>query len=149
KTAKVLRSWVVVEHGATFSVSPGVDSIRPRQQTQVDGLLLAGDWTHTGWPATMEGAVRSGYLAAEIILRMLDRPTRLVKAELKPGVLARWLLGPREGGSPNQSAFTPVLRPAEAASVDSPAASPTRFDPIERAPALARGTSAPSAPDTP
>jgi squalene-associated FAD-dependent desaturase len=145
KTAKVLRSWVVVEHGATFSVSPGVDSLRPRQQTPIDGLVLAGDWTHTGWPATMEGAVRSGYLAAETILRTLDRPTRLVRAELKPGVLAGWLLGPRERASPNQSAFTPVLRPAEAASFDSPATSPARFDLVEHAPAVARATTARSA----
>jgi flavin-dependent dehydrogenase len=93
KTAKLLRSWVVVEHGATFSVSPGVDAFRPPQQTPVDGLILAGDWTNTNWPATMEGAVRSGYLAAEAIMRALDRPTRLVRPELKTGLLARWLLG--------------------------------------------------------
>ena len=55
KTANLLRSWVVVEHEATFSVRPGVDALRPPQQTAIDGLVLAGDWTNTSWPATMEG----------------------------------------------------------------------------------------------
>ncbi len=59
KQAMLERWWVVTEHGATFAVRPGVDAIRPRQRTAVDGLFLAGDWTDTGWPATMEGAVRA------------------------------------------------------------------------------------------
>ena len=65
----------MTEHGATFAVRPGVDALRPPQRTPVDGLFLAGDWTATGWPATMEGAVRSGYLAAEGILAR-PRPPR-------------------------------------------------------------------------
>ncbi|MFO0888658.1 MAG: hydroxysqualene dehydroxylase HpnE [Isosphaeraceae bacterium] len=93
RDARLLRWWAVTEHGATFSVRPGVDRHRPRQRTPVDGLFLAGDWTDTGWPATMEGAVRSGYLAAEGILRDLDRPERLIRPGLAPGRLARWLLG--------------------------------------------------------
>jgi uncharacterized protein with NAD-binding domain and iron-sulfur cluster len=93
KEARLLRWWVVTEHGATFAVRPGVDALRPPQRMPIDGMFLAGDWTRTGWPATMEGAVRSGYLAAEGILRDLDRPTRLVCPELKRGRLARWLLG--------------------------------------------------------
>jgi squalene-associated FAD-dependent desaturase len=93
REARLERWWVVTEHGATFAVRPGVDKLRPPQRTPVDGLFLAGDWTDTGWPATMEGAVRSGYLAAEGILRDLDRPTRLVRPALEPGRLARWLLG--------------------------------------------------------
>ena len=72
---------------------PGSTALRPPQRMPIDGMFLAGDWTRTGWPATMEGAVRSGYLAAEGILRDLDRPTRLVCPELKRGRLARWLLG--------------------------------------------------------
>ena len=91
--AALLRWWVVTEHGATFAVRPGVDRLRPTQRTPVDGLFLAGDWTDTGWPATMEGAVRSGYLAAQGILRDLDRPTRLIRPGLPPGRLAAWLLG--------------------------------------------------------
>lgn len=91
--AKLLRWWAVTEHGATFAVRPGVDAMRPPQRTGVEGLFLAGDWTATGWPATMEGAVRSGYLAAEGILEDLGRPARLVRPDLKQGRLARLLLG--------------------------------------------------------
>jgi squalene-associated FAD-dependent desaturase len=93
RAARLLRWWVVTEHGATFSIRPGVDALRPPQRTPIDGLFLAGDWTDTGWPATMEGAVRSGYLAAQGILQSLDRPTRLIRPGLKPGLLARWLFG--------------------------------------------------------
>jgi squalene-associated FAD-dependent desaturase len=91
----VLERWrVVTEHGATFAVRPGVDAIRPAQRTEVDGLFLAGDWTRTGWPATMEGAVRSGYKAAEGVLADLDRPEVLVRPDLPGGWLSRRLLGP-------------------------------------------------------
>jgi squalene-associated FAD-dependent desaturase len=65
--AKLLRARVVTEHSATFSAVPGVDSCRPSQHTPIRNLFLAGDWTNTGWPATMEGAVRSGNLAAEAV----------------------------------------------------------------------------------
>lgn len=65
--AAVLRARVVTEHAATFSAVPGVDRWRPSQQSPIDNLFVAGDWTATGWPATMEGAVRSGYLAADAI----------------------------------------------------------------------------------
>lgn len=68
RTAKLLRSKVVTEHNATFKVVPGVDSLRPAQATPVPGFYLAGDWTDTCWPATMEGAIRSGVLAAAAIL---------------------------------------------------------------------------------
>ena len=88
-----MRWWVVTEHGATFAVRPGVEALRPPQRTPIDGLFLAGDWTDTGWPATMEGAVRSGYLAAQGILADLDRPTRLIRPGLKTGLLAGWLFG--------------------------------------------------------
>ncbi len=92
RSAALLRYWVVTEHGATFAVRPGVDYDRPRQRTGQDGLFLAGDWTATGWPATMEGAVRSGYQAAEGVLQDLDQPTRLIRPDLPTGRLARWLL---------------------------------------------------------
>ena len=107
--AQLLRWWVVTEHGATFAVRPGVERLRPPQRTPIDGLFLAGDWTDTGWPATMEGAVRSGYLAAQGVLSVLDRPTRLIRPGLKPGLLAAWLFGQgedrmaREFPSPPQS----------------------------------------------
>jgi squalene-associated FAD-dependent desaturase len=96
KAAQLVRWWVVTEHVATFAARPGVEAHRPRQRTPIDGLFLAGDWTDTGWPATMEGAVRSGYLAAEGILADLDRPTRLVRPGLRTGLLARWLFGAGE-----------------------------------------------------
>jgi len=96
RAAKVVRWWVVTEHGATFAVRPGVEALRPSQRTPVDGLFLAGDWTDTGWPATMEGAVRSGYMAAQAILADLDQPTRLIRPGLKAGLLAGWLFGKAE-----------------------------------------------------
>jgi squalene-associated FAD-dependent desaturase len=93
RAARLLRSWVVTEHGATFAVRPGIDALRPPQRTPVPGLYLAGDWTATGWPATMEGAVRSGYRAAEGILEDMGRPANFVRPELAASPMARWLLG--------------------------------------------------------
>ena len=111
RAANVVRSWVVTEHGATFAVRPGVEAHRPPQRTPVDGLFLAGDWTDTGWPATMEGAVRSGYLAAQGILADLDRPTRLIRPGLKTGLLAGWLFGTAES-RPSRSIPSPSATPA-------------------------------------
>ncbi len=71
--AHVISSWVVTEHAATFSPAPGTDAIRPEAVTPVPGLYLAGDWTNTGWPATMEGAILSGLSAARVVsIRMKD-----------------------------------------------------------------------------
>jgi squalene-associated FAD-dependent desaturase len=75
------RARVVTEHEATFSAVPGVDNWRPAQTTPLPNLLLAGDWTATGWPATMEGAVRSGYLAAEAILKRSGGEIKLVQPD--------------------------------------------------------------------
>lgn len=93
RAAALVRWWVVTEHGATFAVRPGVDANRPPQRTAVEGLFLAGDWTDTGWPATMEGAIRSGYRTAEGILEDLGRPEPMVRPELPAARLSRWLLG--------------------------------------------------------
>jgi squalene-associated FAD-dependent desaturase len=93
REAKLLRWWVVTEHTATFAVRPGVDAWRPPQRTPVPGLFLAGDWTRTGWPPTMESAVRSGYLAAEGVLADLGRPQSFLQPELPAAPLARVLLG--------------------------------------------------------
>ncbi len=65
REAKLEKATVVKEFHATYSVVPGADALRPSQTTHDPRIFLAGDWTDTGWPATMEGAVRSGYLAAE------------------------------------------------------------------------------------
>lgn len=113
REATLLRWWVVTEHGATFSVRPGVEDHRPDQRTPVDGLYLSGDWTATGWPATMEGAVRSGYLAAEGILADLGRPRPLVCPDLPTAPLSRLLLGrpgPKPPGPPRSSLLTPLPR---------------------------------------
>ncbi|HEY8665669.1 MAG TPA: hydroxysqualene dehydroxylase HpnE [Tepidisphaeraceae bacterium] len=67
--AQLLRIRVIKEKRATFSPVPDVDALRPGQGTGVAGLYLAGDYTQTDWPATMEGAVRSGLRAAEAIVR--------------------------------------------------------------------------------
>jgi zeta-carotene desaturase len=65
REAQLEKAHVVKEARATFVAGPGLDAARPGPKTSIDRLFLAGDWTRTGWPATMEGAVRSGYLAAE------------------------------------------------------------------------------------
>ena len=67
KYAKLLRSRVVTERTATFRAVPNIDAGRLLQASPIANLTLAGDWTLTGWPATMEGAIRSGKYAAEII----------------------------------------------------------------------------------
>jgi squalene-associated FAD-dependent desaturase len=73
-TARLERSHVIKEVRATFSASPGVEAFRPDAPTRRPDVFLAGDWTRSGWPATMEGAVRSGYRAAEAVTRAAGRP---------------------------------------------------------------------------
>ena len=90
KTATLTRSVVVREAAATFSPRPGCDRWRPSQKTPIRNFFIAGDWTQTGWPATMESAVRSGYLAAEGILALEGRPAQLVRPELPATGFARW-----------------------------------------------------------
>ena len=65
--AQVLRVAVTREHAATFRAIPGTAALRPQAQTDLPGFALAGAWTATGWPATLEGAVRSGHAAAAAI----------------------------------------------------------------------------------
>jgi squalene-associated FAD-dependent desaturase len=88
-SATLLRSQVITEQQAVFSVRPGIDAVRPCQQSSIPNLYLAGDWTRTGWPATMEGAVRSGYRAAEACLAAFGRPAGIVVPDLPRGWLAR------------------------------------------------------------
>ncbi|MFE4590316.1 hydroxysqualene dehydroxylase HpnE [Streptomyces laurentii] len=66
--------FVTRERAATFAPTPGVGRLRPGARTRAPGLYLAGAWTATGWPATMEGAVRSGFTAASAALGALGRP---------------------------------------------------------------------------
>jgi squalene-associated FAD-dependent desaturase len=72
--AEVRDFFVTRERTATFAPAPGVGRLRPGARTKAPGLYLAGAWTATGWPATMESAVRSGVSAADAALRALGRP---------------------------------------------------------------------------
>ena len=91
--AKLVHHRVLTQPGAVFSVRPGSEAMRPAPQTPIEGLYLAGDWTATDWPATMEGAVRSGYLAIEALLATLGQPAALLAPDLKKGWLMRWIAG--------------------------------------------------------
>jgi len=93
REAKVAHWRMVTEHDAVFSFVPGFEELRPSQQTPFCNLFLAGDWTRTGWPSTMEGAVKSGYLAAEYVLKAIGRKEAIVQPELPRNWLTRFLIG--------------------------------------------------------
>jgi zeta-carotene desaturase len=76
--ANLVKAHVVKEQRATFSAAPGTESLRPSAQSGPPNVFLASDWTRSGWPATMEGAVRSGYLAAEAVAQRAGRPARFL-----------------------------------------------------------------------
>jgi zeta-carotene desaturase len=76
--ASLEKSHVVKEIRATFSAKPGLEAHRPLNRTSIGNLFLAGDWTRSGWPATMEGAVRSGYLAAEAVTSAAGAPRKFL-----------------------------------------------------------------------
>ncbi len=76
--AKLERAHVVKEMRAVMSPRPGLESLRPGAKTAVRNLFLAGDWTRTGWPAIMESAVRSGYLAAEAVMDVCGAPAKFL-----------------------------------------------------------------------
>jgi zeta-carotene desaturase len=69
RNAKLVHSLVIKERFATFSPSPEAEPLRPHARTPIQNLFLAGDWTATGLPATIEGAVQSGYTAAREVLQ--------------------------------------------------------------------------------
>jgi zeta-carotene desaturase len=89
KEARVLKAAVIKEIYATYSVLPGLDQYRPEARTAWPRLFLAGDWTATDWPATMEGAVRSGYLAAEGITEGMGAARKFLAADLAARGLMR------------------------------------------------------------
>jgi squalene-associated FAD-dependent desaturase len=89
REAKLLKSTVIKEVHATYSAGPGIDEYRPQPQTAWPRVFLAGDWTATGWPATMEGAVRSGYLAAEALVRSTGSNANFLVADLAPSGLMK------------------------------------------------------------
>ncbi len=73
RTARVTDFFVTRERRATFRQVPGCERLRPPAATALAGLTVAGAWTDTGWPDTMEGAVRSGLNAARELRRALAR----------------------------------------------------------------------------
>jgi squalene-associated FAD-dependent desaturase len=82
REAQLVKATVIKEVNATFSPTPGVDQFRPAQKMQWPNIFLAGDWTATGWPATMEGAVRSGYIAAEDVTDSIGSARSFVVPDL-------------------------------------------------------------------
>jgi zeta-carotene desaturase len=80
--AKLVKSHVVKEVRATFSARPFLESIRPEASTTIPNFTLAGDWTRSGWPSTMEGAARSGHLAAERAASALGKPAKFLLADI-------------------------------------------------------------------
>jgi squalene-associated FAD-dependent desaturase len=82
RQARLEKAHVIKELRATFSAAPGTEALRPSANTSRPDLFLAGDWTRSGWPATMEGAVRSGYLAAEAVAAAACRPARFLLPDI-------------------------------------------------------------------
>jgi squalene-associated FAD-dependent desaturase len=90
-SAQRIHGRLITEHNAVFAPVPGIDDKRLDQSTDIANVMLAGDWTQTGWPATMEGAVRSGYLAAEKVMTSLERPDNILAQPLPKSLLFRLL----------------------------------------------------------
>jgi zeta-carotene desaturase len=78
KDAHLEKAQVIKEVRATFSARPGLEALRPTARTVYTNFFLAGDWTRSGWPATMEGAVRSGYIAAEAVAEAAGKSARFL-----------------------------------------------------------------------
>jgi zeta-carotene desaturase len=91
KEAKLEKVALVKEVRATFGVPPGIDSSRPESVSPWPNLFLAGDWTATGWPSTMESAARSGHLAAEAVCVRIGESRKILNADLKPSGLMRFI----------------------------------------------------------
>ena len=90
-SAKLEKAALVKEVRATFTVPPGIDAFRPTSASPWPNCFLAGDWTATGWPSTMESAARSGHLAAEAVCTALNEPRKFLDPDLKPRGLMRFL----------------------------------------------------------
>jgi len=90
REATLIKATVIKEVHATFSPAPGSDAYRPSHVSPSPRLFLAGDWTATGWPSTMEGAVRSGYGAAEALAAASGRPQKFLVPDLPAKGLMRW-----------------------------------------------------------
>lgn len=90
--ARLLRSKVVTDPSAVYSLTPEVERQRPAASTAIPWLHLGGDWVQTGWPATMEGATIGGRLAANSVLSRLGRQPEVIDPGLKRRGLAKWLI---------------------------------------------------------
>jgi len=82
---------------ATFAVPPGVDAFRAPAVSPWPNCCLAGDWTDTGWPSTMESAARSGHLAAAALSRGRGTPQNFLEPDLPPRGLMRWFFREKAG----------------------------------------------------
>ncbi len=91
KEAKLDKVALVKEVRATFGVPPGIDAARPTAVSPWPHCFLAGDWTATGWPSTMESAARSGHLAAEALTKAIGESRTFLEPDLKPEGLMRFL----------------------------------------------------------
>jgi squalene-associated FAD-dependent desaturase len=91
KEAKLEKVALVKEVRATFGVPPGIDAWRPKAVSPWPQCFLAGDWTATGWPSTMESAARSGHLAAEALCLSMGETRMFLDADLKPEGLMKLL----------------------------------------------------------
>ena len=89
--AKLEKAALVKEMRATFGVPPGIDAARPCAVSPWPNCFLAGDWTATGWPSTMESAARSGHLAAEALCKSIGEPKKILVPDLKPQGLMRFI----------------------------------------------------------
>jgi zeta-carotene desaturase len=97
--AKLVKAALVKEVRATFGVPPGIDALRPASASPWPNCFLAGDWTATGWPSTMESAARSGHLAGEAVCAELGAERKFLVPDLKPHGLMRFVkqgIGNRE-----------------------------------------------------
>jgi zeta-carotene desaturase len=89
RKSRLEKAAFIRETRATFGVPPGIDASRPGALSPWPNCYLAGDWTATGWPSTMESAARSGHLAAEALCRQIDDPRAILEPDLKPQGLMR------------------------------------------------------------
>jgi zeta-carotene desaturase len=89
REARLEKAALVKEMRATFGVPPGIDASRPTSVSPWTNCFLAGDWTATGWPSTMESAARSGHLAAEAVCKATGKPRRILDPDLQPKGLMR------------------------------------------------------------
>jgi len=94
RDAQLQHRRVSTQLRAVFSPAAGLEPYRPGPDTAAENVVLAGDWTATGWPSTLESAVRSGRMAAERVLERLGCSESLLTPDLPRARLTRWLIGP-------------------------------------------------------